>query len=87
MGLFSEGLTNGGSFALQSELGFTTKTSLNTKKTATPNSPWDSIREGLLSEEYLRLRFGGLFSGELINLGGGGLLPELYGTFQVEHIT
>ena len=29
-------------------------------KTASTNSPWAYIREGLLSEGYLRLRFGGL---------------------------
>ena len=26
-----------------------------------PNSPWVDIREGLLSEGYLRLRFGGAY--------------------------
>ena len=40
--------------------------SLERLKTANPNSPWAYIREGLLSEGYLRLRFGGLFSGGLI---------------------
>ena len=34
-------------------------------KTASTNSPWAYIWEGLLSEGYLRLRFGGLI------LGGG----------------
>ena len=35
-------------------------------------SPWAYILEGLLSEGFLRLRFGGLFSGGLIFFGGGG---------------
>ena len=35
-------------------------------KTASFNSPWAYIWEGLLSEGFLRLRFGGLFSGGLI---------------------
>ena len=35
-------------------------------KTASTNSPWAYIREGLLSEGYLCLIFGGLFSGGLI---------------------
>ena len=34
-----------------------------TIKTATTNSPWAYIREGLLSEEFLRLRFRGLIFG------------------------
>ena len=32
-------------------------------KTASSKSPWAYIREGLLSEGYLRLRFGGLIFG------------------------
>ena len=32
-------------------------------KTASTNSPWAYIREGLLSEGFLRLRFGGLIFG------------------------
>ena len=43
--------------------------SLKHLKTSNPDSPWAYIREGLLSEGYLRLRFWeagrGLFSGEL----------------------
>ena len=35
--------------------------SLKQFKTASTNSPWAYIREDLLSEEFLRLRFGGLF--------------------------
>ena len=42
-----------GNFAFQNGLGLT-------MKTASTNSPWAYIREGLLSEGYLRLRFGGL---------------------------
>ena len=38
-----------------------------TMKTASTNSPWAYIREGLLLEGYLRVRFGGLIFG-----GGGG---------------
>ena len=34
-----------------------------TMKTASTNIPWAYIREGLLSEGYLRLRFGGLIFG------------------------
>ena len=33
------------------------------QKTAHPNSPWAYIQEGLLSEGYLLLRFGGLIFG------------------------
>ena len=51
-------------------------------KNSNSNSPWAYIREGLLSEESLRLRFGGLSSGGLIYLfffaGEGGLLSEFY---------
>ena len=42
-------------------------------KTASTNSPWAYIWEGLLSEGFLRLRFGGPIS------RGGGLLSEFYG--------
>ena len=37
-----------------------------TIKVANSNSPWPYIREDVLSEGYLRLRFGDLFSGGLI---------------------
>ena len=44
-------------------------------KTASTNSPWAYIWEGLLSEGYLRLRFGGLIFGRAyFFLGGGGLI-------------
>ena len=52
--LFSEGLIIGGNFAFQYAMGLTIKI-------VNPSSPWAYIREGLLSEGYLRLRFGGLF--------------------------
>ena len=55
-GLFSEGLIIGGKFVFQNGLDLTIKT-------ASTNSPWAYIREGLLSEGYLRLRFGGLIFG------------------------
>ena len=35
-------------------------------KIASTNSPWACIREGLLSEGFLHLRFGDLYSGRLI---------------------
>ena len=40
--------------------------SLNQLKTAGTNSRWAYIWEGLLSEGFLRLTFGGLISGGLI---------------------
>ena len=39
-------------------------------KTASTNSPWAYIREGLLSEGYLCLRFGGLIFRRSYFLGG-----------------
>ena len=36
------------------------KKSIKQLKTASTNSPWAYIREGLLSEKFLRLRFGAL---------------------------
>ena len=59
-----EGLIIGGNFAFQNGLDLT-------MKTASTNSPWAYIREGLLSEGYLRLRFGGLIFGRAY-FGGGG---------------
>ena len=50
--LFSEGLIIGRNFAFQNEFGLTIKT-------ADSNSPWAYIREGLLSEGYLRPRLAG----------------------------
>ena len=43
-----------------------------TIKTASTNSPWAYIREGLLSEGYLCLRFGGLIYGRAFFFWGGG---------------
>ena len=83
--LFSEGLIIGGNFAFHIGLD-------STIKTASTNSPWAYIREGLLWEGYLRLRFGGLifrraylfvyfifWGGE-----GGGLLSEVYGISSID---
>ena len=70
--LFSEGLIFGRNFAFQSGLGLTIKT-------ASTNSPSAYIREGLLSEGFVRLRFGGLIFGRAylfiyFFFGGGGLI-------------
>ena len=44
-----------------------------TIKTASTNSPWAYIQEGLLLEGYSHLRFGGLIFGRAyFFLGGGG---------------
>ena len=49
-------------------------------KTASTNSPWAYIWEGLLSEGFLRLRFGGLIFGRAFFFwGGGGLIIGIYG--------
>ena len=63
--LFLEGLIIGGNFAFQNGLDLT-------MKTVSTNSPWAYIWEGLLSEGYLRLRFGGLIFGRTYFGGGGG---------------
>ena len=68
LGLFSgklvlEGFIIGGNFAFQNGLDLTIKT-------ASINCPWAYIREGLFSEGYLRLRFGGLIFGRAYFLGG-----------------
>ena len=51
-------------------------------KTASINSPWAYILEGLLSEGFLRLRFGGLIFGMAyfiyFFLEGGGLIGILW---------
>ena len=60
-----EGLIIGGNFAFQNGLDLT-------MKTASTNCPWAYILEGLLSEGYLRLRFGGLIFGRTYFGGGGG---------------
>ena len=69
--LFSEGLIIGGNFASQNGLDLTIKT-------ASTNSPWAYIQEGLLLEGYLHLRFGGLIFGRAYFWGG--LLSEFCGT-------
>ena len=87
LGLFSGELIFGGAyywkeFCVSKWVGLDNKNSL---KTATTNSPWAYLREGLLSEGFLRLRFGGLILGkegffffwrwgEGEGEGGGGLL-------------
>ena len=76
--LFSEGLIIGGNFAFQNGSDLTIKTT-------STNSPWAYIREGLLSEGYLRLRFWGLIFGRayfFFGGGGGGLLSEFYGIYK-----
>ena len=45
------------------------KNSLKQLKTANANSPWAYIREGSLSEGFLRLRFRGLIFGRAYFLG------------------
>ena len=64
--LFSEGLIIKRNFAFQNGLGLTIKT-------ASTNNPWAYVREGLLSEGFVRLRFGGLKL-ERAFLGGRGLI-------------
>ena len=68
--LFWEGLIIGRNFALQNGLGLTIRT-------ASTNSPWAYIRKGLLSEGFVRLRFGGLIFRRAYFWGG--LLLEFYG--------
>ena len=80
LGLFSGELIFGGAyywkeFCVSKWVGLDNKNNLKQLKIASTNSPWAYIREGLLSEGYLRLRFGGgLFLGGLILGGEGGLL-------------
>ena len=73
LGLFSEGLIFGEAcyrkeFCVSKWVWFVNKNS---------NSPWAYIREGLLSEGYLCLRFGGLIFGRAYFWEG--LLSEFYG--------
>ena len=72
LGLFSGELIFGGAYywkeiCVSKWVGVDDKNSLkhyeNSPKTASTNSPWAYIREGLLSEGFLRLRFGGLIFG------------------------
>ena len=57
--------------------------SLKQLNTVSNNSPWAYIRESLLSEGFLRLRFRGLIFGRASFLGGRGegLLSEFYRVF------
>ena len=54
------------------------------KKRLSTNSPWADIQEGLLSEGFLHLKFGGAHfhggGGIIFFWGGGGLLSEFYST-------
>ena len=53
------------------------ESSLKQLKTASTNSPWAYIWEGLLPEGFLRLRFGGLIFGRayfFVLVGGGGVI-------------
>ena len=56
-----------------------------TVKTVSSNSPWAYIREGLLSEGYLRLRFGGLIFGRAYSWEG--LLSEFYGIYNKRQLS
>ena len=53
-----------------------------TIKTANSNSPWTYIREGLLSEGFLRLRFGGLIFRRAY-FGGGGAYYRNFTVFKM----
>ena len=78
--LFSEGLIIGGNFAFQNGLDLT-------MKTASTSSPWACIREGLLSEGYLRLRFGGgglIFGRDFF--WGGCLSSEFCGICSIKYL-
>ena len=90
--LFSDGLVIGRNFAFQNKLSLTIKTTKNTQITASINSSWAYIREDVLSEGYLRLRFGGLTLFYLFIyfylfiifffFWGGGLLSEFYDIYK-----
>ena len=100
LGLFFGQLIFGGAyywkeFCVSKWVGLNNKNSLKQHKTVSTNSPWAYIREGLLSEGFLRLRFGGLIFGRAYLIffffsffffffwwgggGWGGLLLEFYG--------
>ena len=83
--LLSDGLIIGRNFAFQNGLGLTIKNSLKRYKLNQTKSLWAYIREGLLSEGFLRLRFGRTYLFIYIFFGGGGggggLLSEFYGIF------
>ena len=90
LGLFSGELIFGGAyywkeFCVSKWVGLDNKNSLKQLKTASTNSPWAYIREGLLSEGFLCLRFGGLIFGRayFFFLGGGG---AYYRNFTVHEV-
>ena len=77
LGLFSGELIFGGAY-YRKEFCVSKWVGLDNKTTST-NSPWAYIWEGLLSEGFLRLRFGGLIFGRAYFLGGLHVLSEFYG--------
>ena len=92
--LISGGLIIGRNFAFLNGFGLKIKTVLiktlqKQPKTASTNSPWAYIQEGLLSEGFLRLRFVGAYFREglffiylfFFFFWGGGLLSEFYGMY------
>ena len=77
LGLFSGELIFGGAyyrneFSVSKWVGLNNKNSLKQFKTVNTNSPWAYIREGLLSEGFLRLGLGGLIFGRAYIWGKGG---------------
>ena len=78
--LFLEGLIIGRNFAFQNELGLTKKRpKILQKQPKTAERASGGLREGLLSEGFLRLTFGGLIFGRayfflFFGGGGGGLI-------------
>ena len=82
LGLFSRELIFGGAYYWK-EFCVSKWVGLD-NKTASTNSPWAYIREGLLSEGFLRLRFGGLIFGRA-NFRGGGDGGAYYRNFTVFH--
>ena len=98
LGLFSGELIFGGAyycreFCVQSGLDLTMKTAstMRSNNRSPANNPWVYIREGLFSEGYVRLRFGGLiferayffFFFFVWGGWGGGWLSEFYGIFTI----
>ena len=69
-----EGVIIGRNFAFQNGLGLTIKA-------VNPNSPWAYIQEGLSSEGYLHLRFGGLIFRRAYFGGGVGALYRNFAVF------
>ena len=82
LGFFSGEIIFGGAcywreFCVSKWVGLDNKNSLKQLKPANTNTPWACIWEGLFSEEYLYLRFGGLIFGRAYFRRG--LLSEFYG--------